>query len=1210
MAESHNKNPSSALKRRRLLLSAAVLIALAILAIAVWQWRDDGQNERRIVTVGLYDNAPKVYANENGRPAGFFVELLDAIARDEGWKLSYIPCQWADCLERLERGQLDLMPDVAFSRGRAQRYDFHRVSVASSWSQVYTRPGLKVHSLADLAGRRVAVLEGGIQQASFARLMAGNRHAYQPVPVQSLDQGYAAVVAGKADAVVTNSFFAARNGGQYKLQETPIVFLPSNLYFATGHGRNADLLARIDVHLTNWRRDSASIYFDALRRTMAAPPEVLMPRWVLWSLGWLGAGLLTLLGISLLLRWQVDQRTRDLVKTTKALEHERANLEGLVAERTGELQALFDSASVGIVMVKARTIMCCNLRMDEIFGYVPGEQVGQSTRMWYSDDDTYASVGEDMYAQITRGETHVREQWLVRKDGSGFWSRMSMRSIDVADPSRGVVGIIEDITAERAALEAVLQAKVLAEEATRMKSDFLANMSHEIRTPMNAVLGMLYLALKNDLTPGLRNQLTKAQGAAHSLLGIINDILDFSKVEAGKLEIEHVEFGFDSVLQQLTDVIGPQAEQKRIEFLIRHDVAIPAVLVGDPLRLGQILINLCGNAVKFTEKGEVELALRCIGAAGAGLTLQACVRDSGIGMTPAVQDKLFEKFNQADQSTTRRFGGTGLGLAISKNLIELMGGRIWVEDSQPGKGTTICFVLPIEIARQPRRPDLAEQAGPLLRGIRVLVVDDNEVSREILAEMLRYFQFDVGTASSGPAALVALETAAGNPFDLVLMDWRMPGMNGDEATQRIHLDPAIPHQPKVVMVTAYGREDVIRLAEKAGVDGFLVKPVSPSTLLDTLLSVLGRGRILGADDGRQGGKPDPAVSGQLAGAHLLLVEDNDINREFATELLRSEGIEVDEAMNGQEAVDMVQQHHYDAVLMDIQMPVMGGLTAARAIRALAQAPGGEHFATVPIIAMTALAMAQDAENSQAAGMNDHISKPVAPERLMAVLAKWLPLPMQRSLSPAAAPRILQPEAFPPELQALSSLDTREGVRRIGGKAEAYRKQLRRFRERYANAAEKLQRLVAESSVQQAEDYCHALKGVAGNIGATALYDKVVQIDGLLKQGGLPDAAALTEMRILLQAVIQDIDSLAVTAAPPAIAPLDPGQIFERLTRLLRALDEDLGAADPVLQELRAGVAGSTLEPEVASIVDQVDVFAIDEARAQLCALQARMKPAI
>ncbi|MHB1062616.1 MAG: transporter substrate-binding domain-containing protein, partial [Thiobacillus sp.] len=371
------------MKRPRLLLSAAVLIAPAILVIAVWQWRDGGQNERRIVTVGLYENAPKVYTDKNGRPAGFFVELLDAIARDEGWTLNYIPCQWADCLERLERGQLDLMPDVAFSSGRAQRYDFHRISVASSWSQVYTRPGLKVHSLADLAGRRVAVLEGGIQQASFARLMAGNRHAYQPVPVQSLDQGYAAVVAGKADAVVTNSFYAARNGSQYKLQETPIVFLPSNLYFATGHGRNADLLARIDVHLTDWRRDSASIYFDALRRTMAEPPEVLIPRWVLWSLGWLGAGLLTLLGISLLLRWQVDQRTRDLVKTTKALEHERANLEGLVAERTDELQALFDSASVGIVMVKERTIMCCNRRMDEIFGYVPGEQVGQSTRMWY-----------------------------------------------------------------------------------------------------------------------------------------------------------------------------------------------------------------------------------------------------------------------------------------------------------------------------------------------------------------------------------------------------------------------------------------------------------------------------------------------------------------------------------------------------------------------------------------------------------------------------------------------------------------------------------------------------------------------------------------------------------------------------------------------------------------------------------------------------------
>jgi signal transduction histidine kinase/CheY-like chemotaxis protein/HPt (histidine-containing phosphotransfer) domain-containing protein len=771
----------------------------------------------------------------------------------------------------------------------------------------------------------------------------------------------------------------------------------------------------------------------------------------------------------------------------------------------------------------------------------------------------------------------------------------SMRDLDALN--RDLESIVSTRTRE------LREAKETAESATRVKADFLATMSHEIRTPMNAILGMLYLALKEDLPATARDRLIKAQCAAQSLLGIINDILDFSKLEAGKLAVEQVEFDLELVLERLVDAVGLQAEAKGVELLIRHDPAIPTLLVGDPLRLGQVLLNLCGNAVKFTEQGEVELALHCLERDENGVGIRVCVRDTGIGMTPEQARTLFRKFTQADQSTTRRYGGTGLGLAICRSLVELMGGRLWVESSEPGRGTTMCFTIRLDVARQAQtqQRQLLERIGPRLRGWRVLVVDDNPVSLEILSEMLLFFQLDVGTASHGAQALTMLRQASGQPYDLVLMDWRMPGMHGDEVARRIQADASIAHQPKIVMVTAYGTEDVMRRATQAGMAGFLIKPVSPSSLLDTVLSVLGQGRLPGPDVDVPAAAARAGDAG-LAGARILLVEDNDINREFAVELLRGEGVSVDEAVNGQDAVERVQRKHYDAVLMDIQMPVMDGLQAARRIRRLGTAPGGGRFAALPIIAMTALAMASDAQASQEAGMNDHVTKPIDPDHLLATLARWAKVPGDRAAAPPAVPDA-RADGLPADLLALTHLDVADGVRRIGGRAEPYRKQLRRFRAQYGDAIAGLRRLLAQADPAAAEAHCHTLKGVAGNIGARALFARVSEIDARLKQGLPPDAELLDTAQALLSGVLADIESLADDAPPPSSgAAPSPAALRDLVERLKTALRSDLGAVEALLDELGRCAAGTSLQPAVQDIAGRIDRFELDAALALLAAL--------
>jgi two-component system sensor histidine kinase/response regulator len=470
------------------------------------------------------------------------------------------------------------------------------------------------------------------------------------------------------------------------------------------------------------------------------------------------------------------------------------------------------------------------------------------------------------------------------------------------------------------------------EEATRQKSDFLANMSHEIRTPLNAVIGMAHLALRTELTPKQREYLKKIQQSGQHLLGVINDILDISRVEAGKLTIESAELQLEKVLESVASVIAEKTTAKGLEFVIDVAPDVPNDLLGDALRLGQILINYTNNAVKFTEQGEIVLAVRAIEKDEAGILLRFEVRDTGIGLTPEQLGRLFQSFSQADTSTTRKYGGTGLGLAISKKLAELMGGEVGAE-SEPGRGSTFFFTARLGRAAKGTRRFLP---GAHLRGRRALVVDDNPLARRAMADMLRSMTFRVEEAASGAEALATVEKAdgEGDDFAIVFLDWRMPGLDGIEAARRLGALP-LRMQPRRVLVTAYGREEVFHEAEGAGLDGVLVKPVSASTLFDTALRILDAAEP-GAPSGAAARTAGAALGDftGLRGARVLVVEDNALNQQIALELLGMAGVAVDLAENGEQALRRVQEARYDVVLMDVQMPVMDGLEATRRIRAL------------------------------------------------------------------------------------------------------------------------------------------------------------------------------------------------------------------------------------------------------------------------------------
>ncbi len=784
---------------------------------------------------------------------------------------------------------------------------------------------------------------------------------------------------------------------------------------------------------------------------------------------------------------------------------------------------------------------------SEMLGGEPRETVTTAPELLALVPEEDHGLVSASFSAALKGEKaeYVQEHRVRSLDGTLKWIRSHGRVTkrDATGRALRIAGTNVDVTEQRRAAEELRKAREAADAANQAKSMFLANMSHEIRTPMNAIIGLSHLCLKTELNPRQKDYVAKIHQAGTALLGIINDILDYSKVEAGRLEIERVSFRLSEVLDNMASVVAHKAAEKRIEIYIHPPVGIPDSLVGDPLRLGQVLTNLVSNAVKFTQEGEVEVRIAKLEQVGERMKLRFTVRDTGIGMTPKQVERLFTAFTQADGSTTRRYGGTGLGLSIAKRLVELMEGEIAVETSMPGKGTTFCFTGWFGVAKE------SSAAGPVSRKrqeLRVLVAESRAAACEIMLETLASLlvRGDIARSEEQAHRMLETEAAAGRPYDVVLINHPLSGGRGIDVARRIRARHDRGY--KIILTQQVAEEAALAEADKALVDGILFKPISASGLRDTLNKA-----CLGAEPGTPA---LPVATNALGGMRVLLAEDNAINQQIAVELLESMGARVEIADNGRIALEKLERNPnaYDVLLLDLQMPELDGHETVLRIRK------NPVWKSLPVIAMTAHATIEERDRCLAEGMNDHLGKPVDPDTLLRALLRWVP-----ASAPSDAAK-LATGTTQRDIPTIESLDTEGGLRRAAGNAELYRRLLAQFQSEQAEVLLRMRAAFTAYDLAALRQLAHTLKGVSGNVGAKSVHAAAAELEERSREGG-DVAAILGALDRLAEAwtpLAQGLERFIQPAEPatgPSISPQDlqdAGPTLARLSKLVSAFDGD------------------------------------------------------